>query len=154
MKQLRILLINPFFIFSGDKYDLNRIKRGGQELDIPLGLASISGYIKKHFGGEVAIEVYDANAEAVAEIIKIDNVDMNHLFHLVESKVSSFAPDIVGVSALFEFSGNLALKFADLVKKINGKIITVMGGAYASFSYKRAFNNQNLDFIIYGEGEE
>jgi len=151
---LRVLLINPFFLFFlEDRYDLEKIQNSSQFVQPPLGLGSLSAYIKESFNN-VDIEVYDANAEAVTEILKTDKVDMEHLWGLVREKIKSFAPDIVGISALFEFSGNVALKFADLTKEVNKDIITLMGGAYASYSYQRAFNNKNLDYVVKGEGEK
>ncbi len=153
-KNLRVLLINPFFLFfSEDRYDLENIKNRSQFVQPPLGLGSLSAYIKESFAN-VEIEVYDANAEAVSEILKTNKVNMEHLWGMVREKIKSFSPDIVGVSALFEFSGNSALKFVDLAKAVEGKIITLMGGAYASYSYQRAFSNKNLDYIVKGEGEE
>lgn len=152
--RLRILLINPFFLFFlDDRYDLETIKNNSQFVQPPLGLGSLSAYIKKNFGN-VDVEVYDANAYAVSEIIKADKVDMEYLWSMARKKIEEFSPDIVGISALFEFSGNIALRFADLVKQVDKKIITIMGGAYASYSYKRAFNNENLDYVVRGEGEE
>lgn len=153
-EKLKVLLINPFFLFFlEDRYDLEKIQNSSQFVQPPLGLGSLSAYIKDSFNN-VDIEVYDANAAAVTEILNTNKVDMDQLWDLVKEKVNQFSPDIVGISALFEFSGNMALKFADLVKEVNKDIITLMGGAYASYSYKRAFNNQNLDYVIKGEGEE
>ena len=153
-KHVTILLINPFFFsFLQNKYDLEKVLSRIAYVTEPLGLGSLSAYIKNNFK-DIQIEVFDANNVALKEIIKTKKVDMTNLWGLVEEKIRSFAPDIVGISALFEFSGHISLSFADLAKKINKDIITVLGGAYASHSYKRAFYNKNLDFIIRGEGEE
>ncbi|MEW6614762.1 MAG: radical SAM protein [Thermodesulfobacteriota bacterium] len=152
--QLKILLINPFFFFfSQDRYDLEKVKNKTEFVEAPLGLGYLSAYIKKYFKN-IDIEVYDANAMAISEIIKSNDVNMKHLFGLVETKIKTYRPDIIGISALFEFNGYIALKFIHLVKKAEKNIITIMGGAYASHSFNKAFKNKNLDFIIKGEGEE
>ena len=156
IKKLKILLINPFFLgdrLSKDQYNLTQVQSGTACVDPPLGIGSLSAYIRKNIAN-VEIQVYDANAVALNEIINKSNVDMEHLYALVESKIRRFAPDIVGISALFEFMGNVSLRFVDLVKKVNKDIITIMGGSFASYSYRRAFEKKNLDFAIKGEGEE
>ena len=153
MKNLRILLINPFFLIEG-KYDVAKIGKKVWEIDPPLGLGSLSAYIKKHFGKDVVIEVFDANAMAINEIVRSNKVDMPSLYGLAENKIKSFMPDIVGVSALFEFCGDVALTFVDIAKSVDKDIVTIMGGAFASYSYNRAFVNPNLDYIVQGEGEE
>lgn len=152
MKKLKILLINPFFLLD-EVYDLNKVLNNMWDINEPLGLESISSYIMKELS-EVDVEVYDANAMAIMEIVRVNKVDMGSLFLMVEDKIKEYNPDIVGVSALFEFCGDISLTFIDLAKKINKNIITLMGGAYASFSYESAFKCKNLDYIIKGEGEE
>ena len=42
-----------------------------------------------------------------------------------------------------------------LVKEINPKVVTIMGGVHPTFCYEELFkeHNNKIDFIIYGEGE-
>lgn len=154
-KKLHVLLVNPFFIHSEDlnSYDLRKILNRTQFVEPPLGLGSISSYIRANLP-EVEIEVLDCNAMAVEEILKDQKIDMEYLYRKVGEEIASFNPDIVGISALFEFIGHTAKRFADLCKNILPEVMVVIGGAYASFSYERAFNNRNIDFAIVGEGEE
>lgn len=150
-KEIKVLLINPFLLLDGE-FDLWKIKNRFWEINEPLGLYSIHSYIKKEMSN-VCIEVYDANAEACNEILALNKVNMNTIYDGVKSKLKEFNPDIVGVSALFEFSGQDSLKFIDIVKEVDKSIVTIMGGAFATFSYKKAFKNNNLDYIIRREGE-
>jgi anaerobic magnesium-protoporphyrin IX monomethyl ester cyclase len=152
IKKIRMLLINPFFLLDG-VYDLNKVLNNMWDINEPLGLESISTYIIKELN-EVEVEVYDANLLATMEIFRTNKVDMESLFLMVEDKIKEYNPDVVGVSALFEFCGDIGLTFINLAKKISKDIITIMGGAYASFSYESAFKCKNLDYIIKGEGED
>ena len=70
-KQLRVLLINPFFIHSEDlsSYDLSKVVNRTQFVEPPLGLGSISSYIKESLP-EVEIKVLDCNGIAIEEILK------------------------------------------------------------------------------------
>lgn len=153
--KMRILLISPFFVFGDEStYDLNAVLNKNHYVDIPLGLTYISSYLKKN-RPSIEVEVYDANAEAVKEISATKEVNMEHLWGMVRTKIELFDPDVVGISALFEFIGHIANKFIDLVKEVNPHIITVAGGSYATFSYKQLFSmNKNIDFVIRGEGEK
>jgi len=153
--RLRVLLINPFFIYSDnlESYDFSRVKNKVQFIESPLGIGSISAYVRRYLP-DVIIEVFDANAMAVDEILKSKKVDMEYLYKKVEEHIKCFSPDVIGVSGLFEFIGYMVHRFAYLCKKVKPDSIVVLGGAYASFSYKRALLNKNIDFIIMTEGEK
>lgn len=133
-KKLRVLLINPFFIFSEEQYvyDLNAVLNKNYYVDIPLGLAYISSYLQNNHPG-IEVEVYDANAMAVKEIYATKKVKMEHLWAMVHREIDLFNPDIVGISGMFEFIAPMANKFVYLVKEVNHYITTVMGGGVCHF---------------------
>ena len=138
-KEINVLLVNPFLLLNGE-FDIEKIKNGFWEINEPLGLYSIQAYIKKEMPN-VSIEVYDANAEACHEILALDKVDMSTIYEGYKNKIREFSPDIIGISALFEFCGEDSSKFVKIAKEIDENIVTIMGGAYATFSYKNAFKN-------------
>ena len=147
----RVLLINPFIIET-DSYDYEVVRNGGQFAETPLGLGYISAYAQQEIKG-LEIQVLDANLMAMKHIISSCSCNMPDLWDLLQNKVEEFAPDIVGISCLFHSIGHIAHQTCSLIKNISPNIITVMGGSYPTISYTEALENQNLDYVIAGEGE-
>jgi hopanoid C-3 methylase len=69
-----------------------------------------------------------------------------------ESKVRQFAPQIVGFTGYSSQSG-LVKRLAALVKQIDPKIVTVVGGTHATIiPADYALNGEGIDIIVRGEG--
>lgn len=62
-------------------------------------------------------------------------------------------PDIVGMSNFTHEYSKAGHITVDIVKKVDPKIITVMGGVYVITSPHLAIKNLNLDYGLIGEGE-
>lgn len=71
----------------------------------------------------------------------------------IKKVVQEFKPDIVGVSCSFSMFESDSFEIIDLIKKINKKIIIVVGGAHASSNPEFVLRNKNIDLVIVGEGE-
>ncbi|MCB4792453.1 MAG: B12-binding domain-containing radical SAM protein [Elusimicrobia bacterium] len=70
------------------------------------------------------------------------------------SVLNEFGPDIVGITG-FSFQYKSILEIAKAIKKANPGIITVLGGPHASvLSGLIIKKDQEIDFVISGEGEE
>ncbi len=68
--------------------------------------------------------------------------------------VERFEPDIVGFSMMFDNSYQYLRRLLDITKDIDEGIITILGGAAASYSYEDILKEQpELDAICFGEGE-
>ena len=105
---------------------------------ISLIIASLAGYLRKK--GE-NVSVIDA---------PIENLD----FTKTAQKVINLGVKFVGVSCLTE-NRYSALKILEEIKKLNPKIITIIGGLHATFSDKLLLENYNfIDIVVKGEGEE
>ncbi len=147
----RIVLVNPFHVAS-DGYDMESVKRKGQLAEPPLGLAYISAFVKKFGGYEV--KIFDAN------LMAIKGFTLGHYSRLEEvedeliSNIDEFNPDVVGIGCPFHFIYRTAHRIAGRIKKKRNGIITVMGGAYPTISPEVALKDENVDFIIIGEGEK
>ncbi|MEK6947572.1 MAG: radical SAM protein [Nanoarchaeota archaeon] len=105
----------------------------------PLGLLYLAASLRKD-NPKHEIKVLDCDA------YKLDFSD-------VENVIKEFKPDIVGVTA---FTPTIcdALLVVKLVKKIDPRIVTVMGGHHTDMYYKETINLGNIDYIVLGEGEE
>lgn len=62
-------------------------------------------------------------------------------------------PLCVGVSSMTGFQLKGAKRALELVKKINPKIPTIMGGVYASILPEQCIKEDFVDFVVIGEGE-
>lgn len=103
----------------------------------PLGLIYLGAYLKKYGGHE--IEIFDArNLDAkmvdVARIIEKSN------------------PDVVGITA-FSMEQSQAHAYAALSKSLLPKVPVVLGGPYATSQPDEAAKDENIDYVVIGEGE-
>lgn len=102
----------------------------------PYNLCMIAAVIEKKY----IVKIIDANKanlsqEEFAEIIAKED------------------PDIVGFSVLMDYFGKTAHIVAEIVKNYNKQIITVIGGVYATTNISKVMKDDNIDYLIAGEGE-
>ena len=138
---MRILLINPprFNEILADNPAFIDENRG---FNPPLGLLYLAGYLKKKshhqiFGLDAQVERLNYNVQFRQRIEKIN-------------------PDAVGITAM-TFTLIDVIKTINLVKeaekKLDKKIIIVLGGPHAHLFPKETVDLENIDFVIKGEGE-
>lgn len=104
---------------------------------VPLGLAYISAFLKKH--------------GYAVQLIDMDPMGMD--IERLKDKLIQFCPDAVGISFM-TLQAEQAHKIASEVKEISNKIVTVAGGIHASSLPKDTLMNSDFDFVVVGEGEE
>jgi len=100
-----------------------------------LGLAYLAAYAEKN-GHEV--KVIDAEAE-----------DLN--YEDINKIALEFSPDLVGMQTYCTNLKKIYKVAENLKRNLNTKI--VLGGAQATLEPKRTISNENIDFVMYGEGE-
>lgn len=149
-KIARVLLINPFHVEK--EYDVRVIKSGGYFAEDPIGLRYLVSYLKKN-NSTINVKIYDANLEAIRYLKSQGACDMDVLWRMMKDEIVRFRPDMVGISCLFHFSSTMAHKTCAQVKSVSKDIITVMGGVYPTVSFDEALKDQNLDYVVFSEGE-
>src|SRR5664280_3700092 len=104
-----------------------------------LGLCSIAAHLPEHETKVLDLIIHYRRAKSVL------------LRHLEE-----FRPDVVGISAMtYQFES--AKTAAELVKKFDPRIVTVLGGYHATLLYDEIMDGPGgglFDCIVRGEGEE
>lgn len=111
------------------------IEQGGYTPS-PLGLLYLAGYLRKN--KKLKIKVVDA-----ARLGKQSAIDA----------LKNFKPDLVGISSLTP-GRQEALKLAALVKSINPKCKTILGGIHPTIMWEQIMEYYpQVDFIARGEGE-
>lgn len=125
-----ICLINPPL----DKKTTSKFPMSG----VPLGIACLAGYLREK---KVEVAVIDAPIEG-------------YDFKKTALETAKSGAKIAGVSCLTE-NRYSAIKTLEEIKKINPKIITILGGLHATFSDKLLLRHYKaVDIVVRGEGEE
>lgn len=139
---MRIILIQPpFTIF----------KTEAKKCHPPLGLAYLAAILKNNH----EIVVLDALAEGYEEEKNINKEYLRYglSFEDIKRKINYFSPDIVGISCPFSAQAENVYRICRIVKEIDRKIITILGGAHPSAVPEEALRDSNVDFVVIGEGE-
>jgi anaerobic magnesium-protoporphyrin IX monomethyl ester cyclase len=71
----------------------------------------------------------------------------------IKKAISDSKPDVVAVSSLFTTYAAEAQEIAVLAKEVNREIVTVLGGTHPTVFPELVLRNQDIDYIIRGEGE-
>lgn len=129
----------------------------------PLGLACIASYLQSH-GYQVGI--YHAEHSSDTEYKSVVNYaenfnkyklaidsDQHPVWDEARKEIRSFQPDIVGISVITP-KVPAAFKLAEICKNINPEIIVVFGGHHPTVRPDEMLMNENVDFVVRGEGEE
>jgi radical SAM superfamily enzyme YgiQ (UPF0313 family) len=93
--------------------------------------------------------------EDIAALLENEHeVKLLDLFHFddLAQTLSSFEPDICGISCSFTVDVNKALRIAEFAKRSKGSPVVVIGGHHASLS-PEDFCTESIDAIVIGEGE-
>ena len=120
----------------------------------PIGLAYIGSYIKKYGFDYTAI---DACGESLSKVRKLEpNSDLIVQGLSMEEVINKVPKDvkIVGLTSLFSHAWFLARTIAKKIKKIYPNCIIVVGGEHPTATIKNTLENDFIDIVVYGEGEE
>jgi magnesium-protoporphyrin IX monomethyl ester (oxidative) cyclase len=140
---MKILLINPpqTFIVGSEPPAGN----------LPLGLMYLAAVLDK---GGYKVEILDAFMADCEPQKNGDTETVGMPFNLIEEEILSRKPDIVGVAGPFTSQIDNTLKVVDLAKKVNPKILTVVGGPHVSTVPKEFLEEaKKVDIAVTGEGE-
>lgn len=134
---MKVLLINPPAeneILSCNPEFLEK-ERGHNP---PLGILYLASYLEKQ-GDLCEISVMDAQAEEIG-------------YPEIEERIRSYAPDIVGLTAMTVTLIDV-LKVAGIVKKVDPGIRVVLGGPHPAIYPEETIGLDGIDFLVLGEGE-
>ncbi|MBI3815737.1 MAG: B12-binding domain-containing radical SAM protein [Nitrospinae bacterium] len=115
------------------------------------------GHDKKHaFGGHNEFE--PLGLEYITAVLHSKGYKVNILMQMSEArdelvqKIISYNPDVVCFSVL-TYNFNESIQIARKLKHIDEKIIVVFGGYHPSTDTENVVKNNNVDFVVIGEGE-
>jgi len=117
----------------------------------PLGLAYL-GAVAEQIGHHVTI------LDTVVEGFNLRS-DEGHLTRIglpkdaIKRKIEEVKPDLVGITCPFTLMDREMRCVASIVKSVNSGILVVVGGAHPSSMPDNVIADNNIDFLVLGEGE-
>lgn len=144
MSTQKILLIRPF------------LKMLPQELPVtfqePLSLEYLASVVRDDHD----VSIYDCLAEGYKNI-KIEDTGYVRIgvnTEDIQKKIRRYKPVVVGITSSFFSQALNTIEITKAVKETDSSIRTILGGPYPSLYQEKTFEiDQNLDIIVYGEGE-
>ena len=148
----KILFIIPPY-FDIQSYSSKEHTAQRPVFTIPYGVLSLAAYIKEYSKDNIQVEIIDLNLETV-RLLDVNKMIEIEIQSFIQSKMNSFKPDIVGISALFNTCYNYLDIVSDSVKKTDPNVLIVIGGGLATNLYREILDNfEYIDACCYGEGE-
>jgi len=120
---MNILLLNPF----GRELSSTTNKLASKYFEEPLGLMYIYSYLKKYAPNHQL-----ALIDASLLLEENESETMESLWKELRKRIEDFAPNLVGISALYYSNAEIVDKSARMIKNIDSSIIVVIGGSYAT----------------------
>lgn len=120
--------------------------------DMPLGIISLSAYIKKNI--EVQTRGFDFNVA----LNKLDDFTWTSFRDYFEEtlrlEISDFQPDVIGISALFSNAYRNLIDLGEVCRAIRPEAFIIGGGNVPTVSYKEIFEETDVfDAVCHGEGD-
>ena len=130
---VEVVLFSPSLSDAYGKLDIKKIDYGNP----PIGIAYISSYLKKN---NHSVKVIDLNL-------------LKHPFKHIRRVIQKEKPKCIGISCMTP-SFEQVKKIAQLVKDVDKNIKVVVGGPHPSALHKQTIAINEIDIVVYGEGEE
>ena len=122
-------------------------------ISLPLGILSMVAYLQaKEWPGE--IEIYDPRLSASIKELPNGDILFGDSDDVIEKKFKDSNPDIIAISNMFSWQIANAFQMAKTAKKTCPKSIVVIGGPHASSFPEKTLNEDCIDYVVMGEGEE
>jgi len=108
-------------------------------IGIPLGIMSLSSYLKKRFGHKVLIDLID---------MRIQSSQKNSLVQMLQNRKY----DLIGISML-SFEQPFLDQYLPIIRNDAKESRIIIGGPYATAQYTHALQYQEISCVVIGEGE-
>ena len=118
---------------------------------MPLGVLSISSYIKQH--ADVEVKLLDFNV-VLNKIQEFKSDSFGSLFYDVLSDWINYSPTVIGISTLFTSAYDNTLQLGQTCRKLFPLAIITAGGGVPTNLYREIFSScKSFDALCFGEGE-
>lgn len=120
--------------------------------DMPLGVISLSAYLKKNI--DVDTHAIDFNV-ALNKLSQFDWRSFKGYFkEVLLEETKCFQPDVIGISALFSTAYRNLIDLGEVCREIFPDAFVISGGNVPTVSYRDIFRDTDVfDAVCHGEGE-
>ncbi len=146
---MKLLFVIPFQKVNPDQIVTYFL---GRNIGPPIGVMLIASYLREqNWPGEM--EICDLR-------LSVDVKESNGSYYRgdtpeeFEKSLAEIKPDIVAISSMFSWQIGEAYLVAEIAKRVNPNIITVLGGYHASSVPIEIIKEKSLDYVVMGEGEK
>lgn len=117
----------------------------------PLGIAYVAAMLEKQH----KVHIIDSPTEGWGNLEQVDETKyrVGLTNEEIKNRISQWAPDVVGINIPFSGWSKGAFEVASIVKEIDKDIITLLDGQHPSARPEECLIDQNIDFVVIGEGE-
>ena len=129
MTTLKLLLVNS----------PNDLQEKGEDWEYSLAHACLAASLREA-GHEV-------------QVMHFINPNIDDAVQKLKAKIKEFTPNFFGTSVLTDNRNNAKKLFA-AVKEVDNTIFNIAGGVHASFMWQQMLEDDNINAVIIGEGEE
>ena len=144
MKSMKTLLINP----------PETAEKGGLTvLGLPLGILYLAAVLEKESKDVKIFDSITCTNKLITKDIGNNMIRLGASWERIEEEIRKTEPNIIGVSNHFSSQIDNAIRVARIAKKVNSRIIAVVGGPHASCMPEDFLKEECIDFIVMGEGE-
>ncbi|MBN1824452.1 MAG: B12-binding domain-containing radical SAM protein [Endomicrobiales bacterium] len=127
---------------------------GSVVTDMPLGLLSISAYLKKNIKIETKIIDFNIVLNKM-DSFKYDSFGALFAEYLSRKDIVDYNPDVIGISTLFTPAYSNMIDVAEVSRKLFSKALILAGGGVPTNMYGDILKTCTaFDAICYGEGEK
>ena len=165
MKQRILFLVPPhntYEYFTNPADDVRQNKKydgkfyGNLPTDMPLGILSMSSYLKKFVN--IDVDLIDFNIE-LGELKRFNYDSFYKYFNdfLSNHKLKYLDYNYIGITALFTPSFYSLIDLGNISRKLYPNSIIIAGGSVPTTMYKMVFSHTNINTfnaLCFGEGEK
>ncbi|PIS47233.1 MAG: B12-binding domain-containing radical SAM protein [Elusimicrobia bacterium CG08_land_8_20_14_0_20_51_18] len=127
---------------------------GNVYTDMPLGVLSLSAYVKKYAGAETRLVDFNVLLNKLSGFGFSSFADFFRR-SVLEKNLPDYSPDIIAISALFTPAYRSVLDIARICREISPGSVIIAGGAVPTNMYKEMFGESDaFDALCFGEGEK
>ena len=138
---MKVLLINPPQTF----YPGSEQPAG----NLPIGLMCIAAVLTR---ADYQVEILDAFITATF-LTNDETITVGMPFEQIKKEIQNRKPQIVGISGPFTCQIENSIKVSNLIKEVDPRILTVMGGPHVTLLPKEFLEEaKDVDIAVTGEG--
>lgn len=120
--------------------------------DMPLGIISLSAYLKKN------IDVDTRGVDFNVALNKLEQFGWpsfrDYFKEVLQKEIQHFQPDVIGISALFSTAYTNLIDLGEVSREICPDAFVIAGGNVPTVSYRDIFRDTDVfDAVCHGEGE-